>query len=188
MSTTPGPAPLVLHLNGAPAVGKSTLARLWAERHPGTLLLDIDALRTWVSGWRDDFAATGAAVRPAALAMLSAYVAEGGSVVLPQLIANESELARFEAAAHDAGGRFVEVFLEGEDLEDRFAARERDEPWLEAVHELVAEGAGRPPEQLRRTAGRSVAGAARRGPTTDQDRRRRRLVRGAGGSRRLTAG
>ncbi len=137
MSTTPGPAPLVLHLNGAPAVGKSTLARLWAERHPGTLLLDIDALRTWVSGWRDDFAATGAAVRPAALAMLSAYVAEGGSVVLPQLIANESELARFEAAAHDAGGRFVEVFLESEDLEDRFAARERDEPWLEAVHQLV---------------------------------------------------
>ena len=137
MSTTPGPAPLVLHLNGAPAVGKSTLARLWAECHPGTLLLDIDALRTWVSGWRDDFAATGAAVRPAALAMLSAYVAEGGSVVLPQLIANESELARFEAAAHDAGGRFVEVFLESEDLEDRFAARQRDEPWLEAVHQLV---------------------------------------------------
>ena len=116
-------------------MGKSTLARLWAERHPGTLLLDIDALRTWVSGWRDDFAATGAAVRPAALAMLSAYVAGGGSVVLPQLIANESELARFEAAAHDAGGRFVEVFLESEDLEDRFAARERDEPWLEAVHQ-----------------------------------------------------
>ncbi len=45
---------------------------------------------------------------------------------------------RFEAR-HDAGGRFVELYLEGEDLEDRFAARERDEPWLEAVHELVAQ-------------------------------------------------
>jgi predicted kinase len=129
--------PLVLHLNGAPGVGKSTLARLWADRHPGTLLLDIDALRTWVSGWRDDFEATGAAVRPVALAMLAAYVEQGGDVVLPQLIANESELARFEDATHVAGGRFVEVFLEADDVLERFAARERDQPWLEAVHELV---------------------------------------------------
>ena len=186
MSTTPGPAPLVLHLNGRAGVGKSTLARRWAECHPGTLLLDIDALRTWVSGWRDDFAATGAAVRPAALAMLSAYVAEGGSVVLPQLIANESELARFEAAAHDAGGRFVEVFLESEDLADRFAARQRDEP---GSRQSTSWSRTRRPT----TSSSTPTGwplCRRRGPTRsdyDQDRRRRRLVRGAGGSRRLTA-
>jgi hypothetical protein len=71
--------------------------------------------------------------------MLAAYVAEGRDVVLPQLIANESELARFEAAARDAGGRFVEVFLEADDVEQRFAAREPDQPWLEAVHQLVEE-------------------------------------------------
>jgi predicted kinase len=129
--------PLVLHLNGPPGVGKSTLARRWADEHPGTLLLDIDALRTWVSGWREDFVTTGAAIRPVAIAMLTAYVGQGGEVVLPQLIANESELARFEAAARDAGGRFVEVFLESDDVQERFAAREPDQPWLEAVHQLV---------------------------------------------------
>jgi predicted kinase len=138
-------APLVLHLNGPPGVGKSTLARLWADAHPGTLLLDPDALRTWVSGWRDDFASTGAAIRPVALAMITAYVANGGAVVLPQLIANVDELARFEHAATSAGGRFVELFLEADDVAERFWARRLDEPWLEKVHELVAQA---PPGHL----------------------------------------
>jgi len=133
--------PLVLHLNGAPGVGKSTLARRWAEEHPGTLLLDIDVLRTWVSGWRHDFAATGAVVRPVAIAMLTAYVEQGRDVVLPQLIVNGAELARFRHAAEAAGGRWVEVLVEAEDVEARFAAREVDEPHLEAVHGLVADAA-----------------------------------------------
>jgi len=129
--------PTVLHLNGAPGVGKSTLARRWADDHPGTLLLDIDVLRTWVSGWREDFAATGAAVRPVAIAMLSAYVAEGRDVVLPQLLADPAELERFRSAAVDAGGRWVEVLVEADDPAARFAGREVDQPHLEAVHRLV---------------------------------------------------
>jgi adenylylsulfate kinase-like enzyme len=151
--------PLVLHLNGPPGVGKSTLARLWADAHPGTLLLDPDALRTWVSGWRDDFASTGAAIRPVALAMLAAYVANGGDVVLPQLIANAEELARFERAAVDAGGWFIEVFLEAEDVAERFWSRARDEPWLEQVHELVAQA---PPGHLDDYTARLTALAAGR--------------------------
>lgn len=133
------PAPLVLHLNGAPGAGKSTLARLWADRHPGTLLLDVDLLRTWVSGWREDFVATGGLVRPAALALLSAYVGEGGPVVLPQLLADPVELARFRAAAVSAGGRWVSVLVEAPDAAARFAARPVDAPHLEAVHRLVAD-------------------------------------------------
>ena len=127
--------PLVLHLNGAPGVGKSTLVRRWAEKHPGTLLLDIDVLRTWVSGWREDFVATGAVVRPVATAMLAAYVEQGRDVVLPQLVANAAELERFRDAAEAAGGRWVEVFVEADDVAARFAAREVDEPHLEAVHD-----------------------------------------------------
>jgi predicted kinase len=146
--------PLVLHLNGPPGVGKSTLAGRWATEHPGTLLLDPDALRTWVSGWREDFVTTGAVIRPVAIAMLAAYVAQGRDVVLPQLVADESELARFEAATREAGGRFVEVFLEAENVEGRFEARVPDQPWLEAVHELVEEA---PADHLRRYADRLAA-------------------------------
>ncbi len=129
--------PLVLHLNGAPGVGKSTLARLWADRHPGTLLLDIDVLRTWVSGWEDDYVAAGATVRPAAVALLSAYVRNGGSVVLPQLLADPAELDRFRSAALETGGRWVEVLVEADDVAARFGSRAIDQPHLEAVHRLV---------------------------------------------------
>jgi chloramphenicol 3-O-phosphotransferase len=38
-------------LNGAPSTGKSTLARLYAERHPLTLALDLDLLRAMLGGW-----------------------------------------------------------------------------------------------------------------------------------------
>ena len=33
------------------------------SRARGTLLCDIDELRSWVSGWEDDFVGTGEAVR-----------------------------------------------------------------------------------------------------------------------------
>jgi hypothetical protein len=144
-------APLVLHLNGAPAVGKSTLAARWAEAHPGTLLLDVDVLRTWVSGWREEFAATGTAIRPVALAMLAAYVGAGRDVVLPQLLADPAELARFRGVAEDAGGRWVEVLLEADDVVARFANRGIDQPYLEAVHRLVDEAGS---DQLNRYAER----------------------------------
>ena len=139
MPETLASAPLVLHLNGAPGVGKSTLAGRWAADHPGTLLLDVDVLRTWVSGWRADFVATGALVRPVALAMLTAYVGQGRDVVLPQLLADPAELEKFRRAAAGAGARWVEVLVEADDARRRFTARTVDEPHLEAVHRLVAD-------------------------------------------------
>jgi predicted kinase len=163
--------PLVLHLNGAPGVGKSTLAQRWAEEHPGTLVLDIDVLRTWVSGWREEFAATGAVIRPVALAMLAAYVVQGRDVVLPQLLADPTELARFRDAAEAGGARWVEVLVEADDAEARFAARAVDEPHLEEVLSLV-ERAGR--DQVTSYAARlraiadTVDGTIRL-PTTDGD-------------------
>ena len=101
----------LLHLNGASGVGKSTLARAWAAGRPGTLVLDIDELRSWVSGWEDDFVGTGDAVRATALAMITAYLQTGRDVVLPQLVVTPTELDRFEAAATAAGAAYVGVVL-----------------------------------------------------------------------------
>jgi hypothetical protein len=72
----------LIHLNGPPGVGKSTLARRYAAEHPGTLLCDLDLLRTWISGWQDDREAADR-TRTAGLAMMSAYLATGRDVVLP---------------------------------------------------------------------------------------------------------
>ncbi|MBL0748081.1 AAA family ATPase [Nocardioides baculatus] len=104
--------PTLLHLNGPSGVGKSTLAREHAAAHPGTLLLDIDELRPWVSGWEDDFVGTGEAVRQTALAMMTAYLRSGRDVVLPQLIVTPAQVDRFVAAAADAGAAYVGVVLD----------------------------------------------------------------------------
>lgn len=64
----------LVHLNGPPGIGKSTLARRYADEHPGVLDLDIDQLRGMIGGWRDRFAETGEIVRPLALGMAGAHL------------------------------------------------------------------------------------------------------------------
>jgi predicted kinase len=125
-------------LNGPPGAGKSTLASRYAADHPGTLCLDVDVLRTMVGGWADDYARTGTLVRPAALAFITAYLRESGDVVLPQLLARESELARFQQAATDAGAAFVHVLLSVEPATalTRFVDR-AETLQIRAVRELV---------------------------------------------------
>lgn len=132
----------LLHLNGPPGVGKSTLAMRYVSDNPGVLNCDVDVLRTLIGGWDKDFIGAGALIRPAALAMIEAYLASGHDVVLPQLLVNPVELARFEAAATAAGARFVERVLmdSPEATVARFAHRGHSgpaDPWHDQVRAIV---------------------------------------------------
>jgi predicted kinase len=103
--------PRLILLNGPPGIGKSVLAQLWADDHPGVLDLDIDRLRVLVGGWRERFAETGEIVRPLALGMASAHLRGGRDVVMPQFLGRLSEIERFEAVAHDSGAAFCQIVL-----------------------------------------------------------------------------
>lgn len=137
----------LIHLNGPPGIGKSTLARRYVADRPGVLNCDIDVLRTLIGGWSDDFAAAGGLIRPAALAMITAYLTHGHDVVLPQMLLDPAELARFEASAADAGAVFVErVLLDDVDRAvARFHRRGSDataDPWHDQVRAIVAAEGG----------------------------------------------
>ncbi|MBK8460935.1 MAG: AAA family ATPase [Micropruina sp.] len=132
--------PTLLHLNGPPGIGKSTLAALWAERHPGTLNLDSDTLHRLIGGWRDEDGATHQIVRPLALAMAATHLQGGRDVVMPQFLGRLTEIQKFEQVALTNGGVFREVVLLADKPESiaRFERREDVSEWDEHNRALVA--------------------------------------------------
>ncbi|MGH3413495.1 MAG: AAA family ATPase [Marmoricola sp.] len=136
----------LIHLNGPPGIGKSTVARRYVEQRPGVLNCDVDVLRSLVGGWRSDFIGTGRLVRPAALALIEAYLHESGDVVLPQMLLPLQELELFEAAAYRAGAAFVTIMLL--DDRDRVVRRFRrrgyadPDPWHDQVRAIVDDEGG----------------------------------------------
>lgn len=100
-----------IHLNGSSGAGKSTVARLYAARHPGVLNLDIDEVMALISGWEDDVSAAFDSARLMAVAMAQNYLSRGGDVVMPQLVTNAREFAYFPAAVAAAGATYCHVML-----------------------------------------------------------------------------
>ncbi len=137
----------LIHLNGPPGIGKSTLARRYVAAHPGVLNCDVDVLRTLVGGWESDFGGAGVLIRPAALAMIEAYLANGRDVVLPQMLIDPTELARFEACATGVGAQFIERVLMDTPAATvarfhRRGASEANDPWHDQVRAIVAANGG----------------------------------------------
>jgi AAA domain len=123
--------PSLIHLNGPPGIGKSTLSALYVNRHPGTLNLDIDNLHQLLGGWQDADAHMHDVLRPLALAMTATHLAGGRDVVLPQYLARVEEIERFERIACEQRANFLEVVLLDEKVAsiDRFDSREDTSDW-----------------------------------------------------------
>ena len=137
----------LIHLNGPPGIGKSTLARRYVAEHPGVLNCDVDVLRTLIGGWGADFQNAGALIRPAALAMIQAYLANGHDVVFPQMLLDPDERARFQACATNVGAEYIECTL----MDTAHASVERfhrrgeadpEDPWHSQVRAIVANEGG----------------------------------------------
>jgi predicted kinase len=136
----------LVHLNGPPGIGKSTLSALYADRNPGTLNLDVDTLHHLIGGWQDEETDTWPVVWSLVRAMAATYLDGGRDVVLPQYLAKVDEIARLEKLAREHGADFREVVL----LDDREAAIERfnrraqdsDDPWTRHHHRLIELGGG----------------------------------------------
>lgn len=138
--------PRLIHLNGPPGIGKSTLARRFANDHSGTLNLDIDQLRGMIGGWRDQFVETGQIVRPLALAMASIHLRGGRDVVVPQYLGKISEVERLEAVASNSGAQFCELVLTDTKHQAlrRFAQRGDDDEldWHRYIQQFVRDNGG----------------------------------------------
>ena len=117
--------PRFIHLNGPPGIGKSTVARAFAAEHPGVLNLDIDQVVALIGGWQDCFWDALKAGGMLAASMARTHLASGRDVIMPRLIANSPDFAKFETAAATAGAEYCHILLTA-DVESaiaRFAQR-----------------------------------------------------------------
>lgn len=138
--------PRLIHLNGPPGIGKSTLARRYVDERFGVLDLDVDRVRDLLGGSRERFAESGELARVLALGMAATHLTAGRDVVLPQYLGRLSEVGRFERVARESGAEFREVFvMDGRQRSvERFFRRGDDEwdPWHEQVRQIVEEQGG----------------------------------------------
>lgn len=101
----------LVHLNGPPGAGKSTVARSYVADHPTALALDVDNIVSMIGGWRNDFWGTLPIARKLAAAMAREHLANGYDVLLPQLVTAEGEIAPYLAAVEKAGATYLEIVL-----------------------------------------------------------------------------
>ena len=111
--------PRLIHLNGPSRVGKSTLARHFADEHPGTLNLDLDVLAGLIGGWREDFSAALELARGHGRELATRHLLAGYDVILPQLVTSHDRDPdpAFEQAASRADATYIQVVLVVDDRE-----------------------------------------------------------------------
>ena len=103
--------PRLVILNGPPAAGKSTLARLYVADHPLALNLDIDRIRDLLGAWQDTPGDAGVAARAIAPAAARTHLERGYDVVIPQLVGRVGFLEQIEEVGAIVGAEFHEIVL-----------------------------------------------------------------------------
>lgn len=100
----------LIHLNGAPGTGKSTVAGRWALDRPGALVVEIDQLRTQLAGWQSDESSKLLA-REVAIGLIGNHLAGGDDVIVPQYLGRLPFIERLSGLASDHDAVFVEIML-----------------------------------------------------------------------------
>jgi predicted ABC-type ATPase len=137
----------LIHLNGPPGIGKSTVASAYADRHPGVLNLDIDRVAAMIGGCADSFSDSFEAGRLLAAAMARVHLATGRDVIMPQMMThvNAGELADFEAAAAAAQAEYLQILLTAnvESSADRCMGRAKAGDPQDVVSKAIIKNGGR---------------------------------------------
>ncbi|HEV7454599.1 MAG TPA: AAA family ATPase [Candidatus Saccharimonadales bacterium] len=103
--------PKLVLLNGPLGIGKTTLAKRYAEEHPLSLFLDIDDVWAMISHWREKKEVSAPLSKQMALEMARINLTAGYDVVVPQIIQSNELADNFAKLASKCGANFYEILL-----------------------------------------------------------------------------
>ncbi len=117
--------PKLIILNGPLGIGKSTLAKRYAEEHSLTLNLDIDNIWAMLSDWRQEKDTSAPIAKDMAVEMARINLQAGNDVVVPQILQTAEIADRFQNLAHECNASYYEILLYAEkaDAIKRFIKR-----------------------------------------------------------------
>lgn len=125
------PVAVLIHLNGPPAVGKSTIAAHLVVDQPSALAVDIDEIRVGLDAWDSDPESKTVA-RRLGFDMAQAHLRSGHDVVLSQLLVADDALDQIARIAQTSGADRVEVILVADP--DELVGRAREARGHGGVH------------------------------------------------------
>ena len=111
MSEQTSDQPTLVIINGPPASGKTTLARLLCAQMHLALHLDVDEIRDMVSNWEADKQASGLFARCLARSMATCHLSNRRSVVVSQLFGRHDDLDQLNELAQRCQANYIEVVI-----------------------------------------------------------------------------
>lgn len=103
--------PKLIHLNGTPGAGKTTLATRYLAEHPLALMVSTDDIITYLGEWLDNESEAWELAFSLAKSMMQTYLASGRDVIVPHLLMYPEEADDMEQIAKDCGATYYEFAL-----------------------------------------------------------------------------
>lgn len=103
--------PKLIILNGPLGIGKTTLAKRYAQDHPMTLMLDVDDVRATISHWREQNDASAILSKRIAIEMARVALQGGHDVVVPQILQTNELADSFQQIAEECNAGYFEILL-----------------------------------------------------------------------------
>ena len=101
----------LIFLNGFAGVGKTTVAKMYAQGKPLTMSIEADKIMDMFGDWRNNQTEAVDLRLDHVVSMIKTHLTTGHDVILPYLVRDESEVQIFADLAKESGYAFHEILL-----------------------------------------------------------------------------